>query len=96
MKKILYSKKLFDKTIYLDDYIDNLEKTILSTFKYDLIYKNDEIMIYNINDTEGHLRNLLIHINASSNKIVKIELISESRSQFIKSPIYEKFILFNE
>ena len=87
---------LFDKIIYLDDYIDNLEKTILSTFKYDLIYKNDEIMIYNINDTECHLTNLLIHINAYSTKIVKIELISESKSQFIKSPIYEKIILFNQ
>ena len=87
---------LFDKTIYLDDYIDNLEKTILSTFKYDLIYKNDEIMIYNINDTECHLTNLLIHINAYSTKIIKIELISESKSQFIKSPIYEKIILFNQ
>jgi hypothetical protein len=90
-KKII----LFDKTIYLDNYIDNLEKIILSTFKYDLIYKNNEIMIYNINDTQSHLTNLLIHIN-SLNEISKIEIISESRSQFMKSAIYEKLILLNE
>ena len=88
-KKII----LFDKIIYLDDYINNLKQNVLSMFKYDLVYKNNEILIYNINDMECHLTNLLIHTNVFSTEIIKIEIISESSSQFIKLDIYKK--LFN-
>jgi hypothetical protein len=84
---------LLDKVVYLNDYIANLEKNILSLFKYNLIYKNNEIIIYNIVDTEYYLLNLLIHINTLL-EITKIEIISDFRLQFVKSNIYKKLILF--
>lgn len=83
----------FNKTMYLYDYIDNIEKNILPSFKCNLIYKNNEISMYNIVDTEYYLTNLLIHINTLL-EITKIEIISDFRSQFVKSNIYEKLILF--
>lgn len=97
-KDYINYEKIFNNTFICDknydqaEFINNLEKNLIN-LDCDLIYKNDEIIIYNIIDAECYLSNLIVFVDEQK-KITKIKIISNPRSEFIKSNIYKKIILF--
>jgi len=83
---------ILNKNTDLEFFINNIKSIEQTVFKYNIIYKNDEIIIYTINDKNFFLTNLLIYIDIDMKNILKINIISDIRSDFIKSNTINKLI----
>lgn len=78
LKKIYFPKK----KIFFSNVITITENYLNESFEYFLIYKNDEVIIYNIYDNNFHSSIITIYNNKKKNLVYKIKIISDSRSEF--------------
>lgn len=83
---------ILHKNTDLAFFINNIESIETSLFKYNIIFKNNEIIIYTINDKNFFLTIMLIYIDVDMKNILKINIISDIRSDFIKSDTINKLI----
>lgn len=81
-----------NKNINLSFFINNIENMKMTSLKYNVIYKNNEIIIYTINDKNCFLTNILVYIDNDIKNILKINVISDIRSDFVKSNIINQLI----